>query len=171
MSDASGSPSVPTGSTRGPRWWRRFRRWPGVLRWASYLAVAVVLLLVVTTVLAVAVVRRPLPQTGGEVELPGLAGSAEVVRDEHGIPQVYADTTDDLMRAQGYVHAQERFYEMDVRRHVTAGRLSELFGETGLETDKFIRTLGWRRVAERELALVDPATRRGLQAYAEGVNA
>ena len=53
--------------------------------------------------------------------------------------------------AQGFVHAQERFFEMDVRRHVTAGRLSELFGEDALETDMYVRTMGWRRVAEREL--------------------
>ena len=61
--------------------------------------------------------------------MPGLSASVEVVRDDHGIPQLYADTDADLMRAQGYVHAQERFFEMDVRRHVTAGRLSELFGD------------------------------------------
>ena len=97
--------------------------------------------------------------------MPGPAASVEVVRDEHGIPQVYADTDDDLMRAQGYVHAQERFFEMDVRRHVTAGRLSEIFGEDALETDRFIRTMGWRRVAEQEWPLLEPETR----ARAEGL--
>ncbi|MEO6509617.1 MAG: penicillin acylase family protein, partial [Nocardioides sp.] len=71
----------------------------------------------------------------------------------------------------GYVHAQERFYEMDVRRHITAGRLSEMFGSDTLETDEFIRTLGWRRVAEQELALLKPETRAALEAYAAGVNA
>ena len=94
-----------------------------------------------------------------------------MVRDDHGIPQVYADTDADLMFAQGYVHAQERFFEMDFRRHVTAGRLSEMFGEDTLETDKFIRTMGWRRVAEEEWALLEPATRDALTSYAEGVNA
>ena len=54
------------------------------------------------------------------------------------------------LRAQGYVHAQDRFYEMDFRRHVTSGRLSELFGEGQLETDVLLRTLGWRRGAEAE---------------------
>ena len=107
----------------------------------------VVLLLVVT----VAFVLRPVPATTGEVEVPGLGAEVEVLRDAHGIPQVYADTDDDLLRAQGYVHAQDRFFEMDVRRHVTVGRLSELFGEDGLETDAVIRTMGWRRVAEQEL--------------------
>ena len=103
--------------------------------------------------------------------MPGLTGEVEVVRDDHGIPQLYADTTADLMAAQGYVQAQERFYEMDVRRHTTAGRLSELFGSDTLEIDEFVRTLGWRHVAEQELALLEPQTRAALDAYAVGVNA
>ena len=94
-----------------------------------------------------------------------------MVRDDKGIPQIYADTTADLMRAQGFVTAQDRFFEMDVRRHVTAGRTAELFGEDGLETDKFVRTLGWRRVAEEELPLLDADTRAALEAYSQGVNA
>ena len=153
------------------RWRSTFRGWPRPARWAAYVAAGLVLLLVVAAVAGVSVVRRPLPQTSGELEVPGLTGRVEVVRDEHGIPQVYADSMDDLMMAQGYVQAQERFFEMDVRRHVTAGRLSELFGEETLETDKVIRTMGWRRVAERELALIEPRTRQALEAYADGVNA
>ena len=131
----------------------------------------VVLVLVVLAAAVVGVVRRPLPQTDGEVTVPGLTASVEVLRDDHDIPQLYADTDADLFRAQGYVHAQERFFEMDFRRHVTAGRLSEIFGEDTLETDKFIRTMDWRGVAEQEWALLQPATRDALTAYAEGVNA
>src|SRR5690606_9790792 len=80
---------------------------------------------------------------------------------------------EDLFAAQGYVHAQDRFFEMDYRRHVTAGRLSELVGENedALAADRVIRTFGWRRVAEEEWSLLDPATRRYLEAYADGVNA
>ncbi|MET0726328.1 MAG: penicillin acylase family protein, partial [Leifsonia sp.] len=73
--------------------------------------------------------------------------------------------------AQGYVHAQDRFWEMDFRRHTTAGRLSELFGESQVGTDTFIRTLGWRETAEKELDLLDPVTLSYYQAYADGVNA
>jgi penicillin G amidase len=115
-------------------------------------------------------VRRPFPQYDGAVTLPALAGDVEVVRDEHGIPHIYADTAEDLFRAQGYVHAQDRFWEMDFRRHVTAGRVSELFGEDQVDTDTIIRAMGWRRVAAQELPLLSPATRRYLEAYAEGVN-
>lgn len=150
---------------------RGFRAWSGALRWMAALAVLLVLALVAGLVTAVVLVRRPWPQTSGELEVSGLEGEVRVVRDGAGIPQIYADSMHDLMLAQGFVHAQERFFEMDVRRHATAGRLSELFGEDALESDLVVRTLGWRQVAEQELTMLEPATRSALDAYAEGVNA
>jgi penicillin amidase len=152
-------------------WWDVFRSLPRAVRWPAYLALALVLVLVLATVVGVVLVRRPLPQTSGELRVPGLEAPVEVVRDEYGVPQLYGDSLDDLMLAQGYVHAQERFFEMDIRRHATAGRLAELFGEEAMESDKVIRTMGWRRVAERELALIEPRTRQALESYADGVNA
>ena len=115
-------------------------------------------------------VRRSFPDTTGEVRIAALGGEVTVKRDGKGIPQIYADTPEDLFLAQGYVHAQDRFYEMDFRRHVTAGRLAELVGDAALETDKYVRTLGWRRVAQQELALLDDDTLRLVNAYARGVN-
>ena len=138
------------------------------------LLAGLVLLVVLAVVLTAGVItqgRRPLPQTTGTIEMPGLEGEVEVLRDERGIPHIYADTIGDLMRAQGYVQAQDRFFEMDLRRHITAGRLAELVGEPGVETDKVIRTMGWRRVAAQELPLLAPETRWALTAYTEGVNA
>ena len=175
MSDQSPTPSPdtapdPAGTPRASRW-QAFRRLPRAVRWTAWIAVGVVLVLVVLAAAVVGVVRRPLPQTDGEVTVPGLTASVEVLRDDHDIPQLYADTDADLFRAQGYVHAQERFFEMDFRRHVTAGRLSEIFGEDTLETDTFIRTMDWRGVAEQEWALLQPATREALTSYADGVNA
>lgn len=134
----------------------------------SGIALATVLLVIAGTV--VFVVRHSFPTYDGTIELDGLDAEVEVVRDAQGIPQIYADSPSDLFAAQGYVAAQDRFFEMDFRRHVTAGRLSELFGESALETDKFIRTLGWRRVAEKELGLLRPSTRQYLDDYARGVN-
>ncbi|MFF5446896.1 penicillin acylase family protein [Streptomyces sp. NPDC012888] len=117
-------------------------------------------------------VRSSHPQTTGSLQLAGLKGTVEVKRDAHGIPQLYADNDEDLFRAQGFVHAQDRFWEMDVRRHMTAGRLSEMFGGEQVETDAFLRTLGWRRVAQTEYdKKLSPETKRNLQAYADGVNA
>jgi penicillin amidase len=150
---------------------RRFAQWPAPMRWTTYAAVVLVVVLVLATIASVTVVRRSWPQTDGEIEISGLQGEVQVLRDDHGIPQIYADSMHDLMLAQGFVAAQDRFFEMDVRRHATAGRLSELFGEDALETDEVVRTLGWRRVAQKELTLLKPPTRDLLDAYAEGVNA
>lgn len=138
-------------------------------------AVPVVAILVVvsvaTAVLGVGLTRRSFAQVSGEIHIPGLTGEVEVIRDALGVPHIYADTPEDLFRAQGFVAAQDRFFQMDLRRHVVSGRLSELVGEGGLQTDKVIRTLGWRRVAEQELPMLDPVARGYLQAYSAGVNA
>lgn len=140
-------------------------------RWLILTAIIVVLALGGLSSLGVAAVRRPFPQVDGEIAVRMLSGSVEVVRDSYGVPQIYADEPQDLFAAQGFIHAQERFFEMDLRRHVTAGRLSELFGPSQVTTDAFIRTMGWRRVAEAELDLLSASTRRYLDAYASGVNA
>ncbi|MEU9358628.1 penicillin acylase family protein [Streptomyces sp. NPDC048301] len=121
---------------------------------------------------SVSTVRASYPQTTGSIDLKGLTGDVDVKRDDYGIPQIYADTDSDLFRAQGFVQAQDRFWEMDVRRHMTAGRLSEMFGSGQVATDSFLRTLGWRKVAQEEYdTVLDEDTKKNLQAYAEGVNA
>ncbi|MET8676977.1 penicillin acylase family protein [Streptomyces sp. NPDC004647] len=145
-------------------------------RRARSLVIAVVLLLVAGTGFgsywSVSTVRASFPETTGSTKLTGLSGPVQVKRDGHGIPQIYADTDEDLFRAQGFVQAQDRFWEMDVRRHMTAGRLSEMFGKEQVETDAFLRTLGWRKVAQEEYDhKLSPATKKYLQAYSEGVNA
>ncbi|WP_030270686.1 penicillin acylase family protein [Streptomyces sp. NRRL B-24484] len=121
---------------------------------------------------AVHTVRASFPELTGTVRVSGLSAPVDVKRDAKGVPQLYADTSEDLFRAQGYVQAQDRFWEMDVRRHITAGRLSEMFGSGQVETDSFLRTMGWRRVAQQEYDTVLSAeTKKYLQAYADGVNA
>ncbi|WP_307827609.1 penicillin acylase family protein [Planomonospora sp. ID82291] len=144
---------------------RRLRR---VARWTG--AVVAVLALVASG-LAVWSVRRGFPQHDGRSPLPGLSAPVTVFRDAYGVPQVYAGSAADLFRAQGYVTAQDRFWEMDYRRHLTSGRLAELFGPSLVPTDAFLRTLGWRRTAEREWRRISPEARSHLRAYADGVNA
>jgi penicillin amidase len=141
------------------------------MRIVAYVAGALVLVLLVTGLYAVWTIHRSFPQTSGDITVPGLRGDVTVLRDDKGVPQIYADNAEDLFFAQGYVQAQDRFFEMDFRRHVTSGRLSEWFGNDSLETDEFVRTLGWRRVAEKELALLDPDTVRYLDSFSSGVNA
>ncbi|MFB7460065.1 penicillin acylase family protein [Streptomyces sp. NPDC056188] len=121
---------------------------------------------------SVSTVRASFPQTKGTITLQGLSGPVDVRRDGYGIPQVYASGAEDLFMAQGFVQAQDRFYEMDVRRHMTSGRLSEMFGKGQLKNDEFLRTLGWDRVARQEYdKTLSASTKKYLQAYTEGVNA
>ncbi|MBZ9638602.1 penicillin acylase family protein [Streptomyces sp. PSKA30] len=121
---------------------------------------------------SISTVRASFPQTKGSITLDGLSGPVDVKRDGHGIPQIYASSDEDLFMAQGYVQAQDRFYEMDVRRHMTSGRLSEMFGKDQVDNDEFLRTLGWDRVAKEEYdTKLSAATKKYLQAYAKGVNA
>ncbi len=135
-------------------------------------AATVAFALVAAFVTGVVYVRRPLPTRGGDVTMSGLRAKVVVKRDARAVPQIYADTPEDLFRAQGFVQAEDRFFEMDLRRHITAGRLSELVGANAdaLAADTSVRTMGWRDVAQRELAGLDPATRGYLQAFSDGVN-
>jgi penicillin amidase len=146
---------------------RRHPFWTGALR---VLAVASVVALVLGG-LSLWTVQRSFPQTDGEVSLDGLAADVVVSRDAAGVPSIEADNALDLFMAQGFVHAQDRFWEMDFRRHVTSGRLSELFGSGQIATDRFVRTLGWRAVAEQEVAALDAVSLSYYEAYARGVNA
>lgn len=136
----------------------------------SFVAGVIVLALIAAG-FGVWTVQRSFPQLDGEAVVAGLDAPVTVQRDALGIPVITAGSTDDLFFAQGYVHAQDRFWEMDFRRHVTSGRVSEIFGESQLATDKFLRTLGWRETAEEEVAALDDDTLSYYEAYAEGVNA
>ncbi len=111
------------------------------------------------------------PNVRGELVVPGLAERVEVLRDAHGIPYIFAKSTADLIRAQGFVTAQHRLFQLEAYRALATGRLAEAIGEAGLKTDREMRTLGIRRNAERHAKLLSPAARDFLSWYAEGVNA
>ncbi|MBN1838055.1 MAG: penicillin acylase family protein [Spirochaetales bacterium] len=134
-------------------------------------AVAVLVLVQAGTLGCVILPVRAFPKTAGSVVVPGLEAPVEIIRDRYGVPHVYARNAEDLFFAQGYVHAQDRFWQMEFSRRVGAGRLAELFGEGLLETDIFLRTLGLYRVAQKEYELLDAAARSYLDAYVAGVNA
>lgn len=116
-------------------------------------------------------VRRNFPQTSGTLVVPGLQAKVRVLRDQWGIPHIYAQNNHDLFFAQGYVHAQDRMWQMEFWRRIGMGRLAEILGKSALESDKFLRTVGFARVAEEELRRMDSTTRDILQAYADGVTA
>ena len=115
--------------------------------------------------------RRSFPKERGTVSIEGLKAPVEVVRDKYGVPHIYAQTVEDLFFAQGYVQAQDRFWQMELYRRAGSGRLAELFGKDLLGTDIFYRTLGFRRVAEEEYAQLEGEPKRVIDAYAAGVTA
>jgi penicillin G amidase len=117
------------------------------------------------------VAPKSFPQVDGVIPLEGPNGPVDIYRDNMGIPNIYATTQHDLFFAQGYVHAQDRFWQMDTWRHIGSGTLSEMFGKGQVETDTFLRTLGWRITAEQEYAGLDAESRSLINSYTEGVNA
>lgn len=135
------------------------------------LVLVVVLLVVVVAVGGFLTVRASFPVTEGDITAPPLDTPVDVYRDADGVPHIVADNPYDLFFAQGYVQAQDRFWQMDFQRHIGHGTLAELFGESQVETDLFLRTLGWSRVAEQEWAAASPETAVALSAFADGVNA
>lgn len=117
------------------------------------------------------VAPQSFPQIDGEIQIEGLDAPVDIYRDSMGIPHIYASTRHDLFFAQGYLHAQDRFWQMDAWRHIGSGTLSEMFGDGQVETDTFLRTLGWRQTAETEYVQLDPTTKAILDSYTAGVNA
>ena len=115
--------------------------------------------------------RRPLPALDGEVRLAGLNAPVEIVRDRWGIPHISAREVLDAYFGQGFCHAQDRLWSMELNRRLAAGRLSEVFGKDALDVDRFQRRLGLHRAAEQEWATADSSLRDILRAYAAGVNA
>jgi penicillin amidase len=115
--------------------------------------------------------RSSLPQIDGEIAVDGLSAPVTVVRDQWAIPHIEAQNLFDLSFAEGFVHAQDRLWQMEFRRRLGAGRLAEIVGAAALPTDRFMRTLGLYRRAAASLAHLAPETRARLDAYAAGVNA
>jgi penicillin G amidase len=105
------------------------------------------------------------------IHLPGLQAAAHLVRDVRGIPHLTAANEHDLFFLQGWVHAEDRLFQMDLTRRQASGTLAELVGPAALGSDVELRTIGLRRSAERSLAVISAGARADLDAYAAGVNA
>jgi penicillin amidase len=135
------------------------------------LGIVVLVLAVIVAAAGTWFVRRPWPKVKGDIAVEGLTTPVEIIRDEWGVPHIYAENEHDLFLAQGYVHAQDRLWQMEFNRRVASGTLSAVLGNATLDTDRFMRTIGLRRAAEKDWALAEGDTRDALQAYADGVNA
>ncbi len=117
--------------------------------------------------------RGPLPQHSGTITVAGLQDTVEILRDEWGVPHIYASNPYDLFFAQGYTQAQDRWWQMEFSRHTGRGSIQELTGQSNavMGTDIFIRKAGWQRAAEKDLETINPEIVAYLQAFSDGVNA
>ncbi len=169
MSDALVTAPSATGSTgSGSNSWRRHITGKRILLGIS----VVVLLLAITGFLYVYItIQKALPTTDGAARLEGLSTSATVTRDKYGVPHIMAANVEDLYAAQGYVHAQDRLFQMFYYRQLGEGKLAEVFGPPAAYPDIFLRTIGLRRAAEAEWKQMSPEVQKAVQAYSRGVNA
>lgn len=141
------------------------------LKWGGIGVGGLVLVALVLAGGAYLLLRNTVPSPSGSLVIAGLSSPVEVTRDREGVPHIFAKTTADLYTALGFVHAQDRLWQMELQRRTGQGRLSELFGERTFTTDVFIRTLDLYGHSERSLAALSPEAKGALEAYARGVNA
>lgn len=130
---------------------------------AVCLALGVLVLLLTLTILSK-------PELQGKVALEGLDNNVEIIRDSWGVPHIFAQDEHDLVLACGYVHAQDRMWQMDLTRRAAFGRLSEVFGKDLLDQDKLVRTLGLGRAVLRDSETLSAKTKELLTAYSRGIN-
>jgi penicillin amidase len=115
--------------------------------------------------------RRTMPRVSGHLRLRGLKSAVEVIRDPLGVPHIYARDAHDLLFAQGFVHAQDRLWQMEFQRRLAGGRLAELLGPKALDADRWTRTVGIHRAAVRDEKALSKEAREEIDAYVDGVNA
>lgn len=139
-------------------------------KWLKRVGVALLILLLLILLAAWWLIRGSLPQLDGELALRGLSAPVTIQRDKLGVVTIDAANETDAMRALGYVHAQERYFEMDLMRRTAAGELSGLFGAIALDTDKRHRIHRMRARATENLKTIAAGKLPQLQAYTEGVN-
>jgi penicillin amidase len=140
-------------------------------RTLTRIIIVIVALVLILGIVGFVLIRQSFPQIDGSITMSGLDGEVEIIRDSMGVPHIYATTVHDLFRAQGFVHAQDRFFQMDFYRHAGAARISEMFGSSQIDSDIYLRTMGWERIAQEEYSRMDAVSRANMEAYADGVNA
>ena len=151
----------------------------GKKRGKGWLTSLIVFLIIVVLVVSGAlgyyqyILYSPLPRVDGNLQVKGLWDRVDVIRDDYGIPHIYARNVHDMLFAQGYVQAQDRWWQMEFFRHTCGGRIEELTGKKAglVSTDIYLRTMGWYKVSEQEYKSYSASDRARLDAFADGVNA
>jgi penicillin amidase len=139
--------------------------------WLKHAMLALFVIALIATLAASTYVQNSLPQLNGRVSAEGLRAEVHIERDADGIPTIKAHSPQDALFGLGYVHAQDRLWQLEMHRRTASGRLAEVFGEAALETDKFLRALGARRAAAAQWKNASPEVKQTIQAYAAGINA
>jgi penicillin amidase len=134
-------------------------------------AVVLLLLIAIASLGLLHYIRRSLPVVDGEASVQGISAPIEIVRDADAIPHVFASTKADALFGLGYVHAQDRLWQMEFQRRIGHGRLSEIFGAATIPQDRFLRTVGFGRAARAAWAATSPWAQEQVNAYVAGVNA
>ena len=101
----------------------------------------------------------------GKLSVEGLSKPVTIITDKYGVPHIYADTEEDLFFAQGFIHARDRAWQMEMNRRVALGNVAEAFGEIALDTDRLVRTLGFNRLAEEDYKIASDETKSILASY------
>jgi len=140
-------------------------------RWSIRLALILILVIVALGFWTHHLLEKSLPQLDGSTHLPGLSSSVTVERDNLGVPTIHGKTRIDIARALGFIHAQDRFFQMDLTRRRSAGELAELFGKRAIAIDKAARRNEFRTLAKNVLLNASKEERDIVEAYTEGVNA
>jgi penicillin G amidase len=141
------------------------------VRFPRRLGLALLVALLAGGAWGVFLTRRALPVVDGRVSVAGLKAPVEIVRDRWGVPHITAGSDDDAAFALGFVHAQDRLFQLELNRHAGQGRLAELFGARALDLDRLYRTMDFQGAARRMLAAARPEARSAADAYVRGVNA
>ncbi|MCX8098942.1 MAG: penicillin acylase family protein [Casimicrobiaceae bacterium] len=142
-----------------------------ILKFMKWMIVLLAALFLTALALVAVYAWRSLPASNGEYVVEGLSGPIEVVLDGDGVPTVHAQSETDLAFAQGFLHARDRLWQLELHRRIGRGELAEIFGPQALETDKFLRTLGIHRAARAQFAAFPEEDQAIFRAYAAGVNA
>src|SRR5438552_9427789 len=140
------------------------------MKWLRRIALLVLLVAVLAAAGAWGYVRRVLPQTDGQLRLAGPRAEIRIERDAEGIPTIKAGSLEDAAFGLGFVHAQDRLWQLETHRRIGAGRLAEAFGEAALDSDKFLRALGVKRAAAAQWAHASPQAKAIVTAYTAGIN-
>ena len=134
------------------------------------LSVFLLALVIVTLIFSYRTLKKSLPKTDGTIEIQSLIKNVQIYRDDFGIPHIFAQNDYDLYFAQGYTIAQDRLWQMDLVRRAVNGRLSEVFGDSTISIDKFLLTIGFKRIAKDLFEQISETSLSVIQAYTDGIN-